>query len=161
MSTSLKVFMRGGNLTTLVKRGYAPLIETLYVKRGYINPYEYMRFYEGGDDKEIVFPKLHTLLLDNPDTHYLYYNTSYPHFPHIRNLYLRNARYDADALRGMALNNPTLGNIYYAVWNHIDAERYERYAENTKEPKVTEITDEEFEDIGDKLLGSGFLALDD
>lgn len=156
-----RVLLRGGNLSVLSRLAIAPHVETLCVRSGFIHPFMYDEFHDNFPDKEIVFPKLRTLLLDGPDTHYLFYHSHHRFFPNINNLYLHYTKYDGDALLGFKHANPQLTNIYYTNSSYTSDQRYARHAERYSTPPLHEITQIDFEKTRDNLLGNDFLQIDD
>lgn len=131
-------------------RGDAPYITALCLK----NSKRLIRV----KDSPLIFPKVHTLIVDKPNRDFLFYlaasqRTDGLELPNLRNLYLNQVRYDIDGLFDFLHYNPTLKNVYHANFRANCKVMYDYHSEELTEPTFHEISAFEMPDIIDEIMG--------
>ena len=152
MSSKLAIKYVRGSLVKLLKTEYSRMnVTTLHINKGHHHPYEYHELIvrkttdpmfpdlnikvlrdDIDDENKLYFPKLKTLILDDCDTHYMYYLTTFNFiFPKVETLYLKDIKFDYEALYSIS-KLPKLKNIYIVNSREHNTNKYREYYDELK-----------------------------
>ena len=180
MATSIAIRFKGGDLTKLYKFNHINRVNTLYIKSGYLDMSKYSYFEKMNPKTQIVFPQVNNLILDNPDSKYIFDHCVRPYFPNLKNLLLHNVMYDHEGLYRFFNSHKILKNVYYTKFCNISDETWKKKSKELMyiKPRISpqevytydikkyniclnEITKNEFDEFSKKLMGDDIFKIHD